>query len=50
MELLKPYDVNAAMMFHLEDNNQDGVMTKDELEASFDKFDTNGKTFNVTGV
>merc|ERR1711909_64842 len=39
---LKPYNETALMMFHGEDTNGDGMITRIELEQLFDKYDANG--------
>lgn len=43
MSLLQPYNITAGMMFLTEDLNQDGIMTVEEIDAVFDKYDANGK-------
>lgn len=47
MSKLQPYNLTALIMFVQEDLNQDGVMTVAEIEAVFDKYDTNGKSLNL---
>ncbi|XP_060606601.1 uncharacterized protein LOC132758912 [Ruditapes philippinarum] len=42
MTKLQPYNLTAAIMFLQEDLNQDGQMTVAEIDAVFDKYDTNG--------
>lgn len=46
MSKLQPYNLTAALMFVQEDLNQDGQMTKAEIEAVFDKYDTNSTFFS----
>ncbi|XP_052790898.1 uncharacterized protein LOC128224857 [Mya arenaria] len=42
MSLLQPYNLTAEAMFIVEDLNQDGIMTVAEIDAVFEKYDTNG--------
>jgi len=42
MTLVEPYNLTATMMFFAEDLNQDGVMSVNEIDAIFDKYDANG--------
>jgi len=39
---VEPYNLTATMMFFAEDLNQDGVMSVNEIDAIFDKYDANG--------
>lgn len=39
---LKPYNETASGMFAATDYDSDGVITRVEIEASFDKYDANG--------
>ncbi|XP_045208941.1 uncharacterized protein LOC123560848 [Mercenaria mercenaria] len=41
MSKVQPYNLTAAIMFVQEDTNQDGIMTVAEIDAVFDKYDTN---------
>ncbi|WAR31665.1 hypothetical protein MAR_034207, partial [Mya arenaria] len=41
MSLLQPYNLTAEAMFIVEDLNQDGIMTVAEIDAVFEKYDTN---------
>lgn len=40
---LRPYNETAFGMFLANDFNGDGIITRLELETSFDKYDANGK-------
>merc|ERR1711860_29320 len=42
MSMLQPYNLTSAIMFQTEDTNSDGIMTIAEIEAVFNKYDTNG--------
>ncbi|CAL1537172.1 unnamed protein product [Lymnaea stagnalis] len=39
---LKPYDVTAGVMFKAVDVNQDGLVSRNELDLAFKVYDSNG--------
>ncbi|BFZ04055.1 hypothetical protein BsWGS_07094 [Bradybaena similaris] len=39
---LKPYNQTAALMFHLSDSNQDGILKLEEIDNNFRGYDTDG--------
>ena len=43
MSIVEPYDLTARLMFYTEDLNGDGIMTVEEIDAVFEKYDENGR-------